>query len=145
MTRASTILLAALLLSGCSNMGLDAGPIPLEEARHAPPPELVAAVHAEPAEADETLVMGGRLWVPWGRPATYERTALRPVGSTHGVTVYAHAWDRSPLDALFVPAGEKWQGYAVVIGQSGPAATAGEGAAGAAGEHTGQDEQAGEH
>ncbi|MGK7310748.1 MAG: hypothetical protein ACN0LA_00780 [Candidatus Longimicrobiales bacterium M2_2A_002] len=128
MTRAATILLAALLLSGCSNMGLDAGPIPLEEARHAPPPELVAAVHARPADADATLVMDGRLWVTWGLPATYERATLRPVGSTHGVTVYAYSWDRPPLDELFVPAGEKWQGYAVVIGRSGPAATADAGA-----------------
>lgn len=145
MTRASTILLAALLLSGCSNMGLDAGPIPLEEARHAPPPELVAAVHARPADADETLVMDGRLWVPWGLPVTYEPATLRPVGSTHGITVYAYAWDRPPFDALFVPDGEKWQGHAVVIGRSGPSATAGAEAAGATGGHTGPGDQGGEH
>lgn len=119
MTRAPAILLAALLLTGCSNMGLDAGPIPLEEARQAPPPELVAAVHARPADADRTLVVDGRLWVPWGLPATYERAALRPVGSARGITVYAHSWDRSPFDALFAPADDAWQGYAAVIGDAG--------------------------
>lgn len=119
MTRVSALVLAALLLTGCSDMGLDAGPIPLEEARQAPPHDLVAAVHARPADAGETLVVDGRLWVPWGLPTAYEREALRSVGSAHGTTVYAHSWDRSPFDALFVPAAGTWQGYAAVIGRSG--------------------------
>ena len=110
---------AALLLAGCSNMGLDEGPIPLEEARHAPPTELVAAVHAVPADADAEIVMDGKLWTPWGLPSTRDRATLRPVGSTHGVTVFARAWDRSPFDAVFTPTDQGWQGYAQVIGLSG--------------------------
>lgn len=119
MTRSLVILSSAFLLAGCSNMGLDEGPIPLEEAMHAPPTELVVAVHSVPADADAEIVMDGRLWVPWGLPSERDRATLRPVGSTHGVTVFAYSWDRSPFDAVFTPGDDGWQGHAPIIGRSG--------------------------
>ena len=108
-----------MLLAGCSNMGLDEGPIPLEQARQSPPPELVAAVHARPADAGEEIIIDGRLWVPWGAPAEHDTAELRSVGSAHGVTVYARAWDRSPFDALFTRDADLWQRHAPIFDRSG--------------------------
>lgn len=130
MKRAPLLALAALLAAtGCRDMGLS-GNLPLDEAERMAPPALVAAVFARaPAEAEE-IIIDGRLWVPWGLPAEMDADDLRPVGSTHGITVYARAWDRSPYDALFAPHDRAgWQGYAPVIGRSGG------GAAGAPGNH----------
>ncbi len=79
MKRASASLLLATLL-GCANMGLDGAP-PLEEAQIAPPPELVAAVHASTPGAEEEIIFDGGLWVPWGLPDDLLATDLRPVGS----------------------------------------------------------------
>lgn len=124
MKRASTIALAALLaLAGCRDMGL-AGNGPLERAEQMAPAELVTAVHA-PTAGDAEVVMDGRLWVPWGVPTAGDALDLRPVGSAHGVTVYARYWDRSPYDEIFTrdDAGD-WQGHAPVIGHGGGAATA---------------------
>ena len=118
MKRALTPLLAGLLAAGCGYVGLEGAP-PLDEARQMRPTDLVAAVHAEPAGGDAELVMAGRLWVPWGRPMDMAGTGIRPVGSTHGTTVYAYSWDRAPFDALFVPADDAWQGYAPIIGRPG--------------------------
>ena len=108
----------AFLLAGCADMGV--GPIvALEEAERLPPTELVAAVHAAPAAPDPEIIVAGRLWVPWGRPAELAPGELRSVGSFHGTTVYAWAWDRAPFDALFTRHDGEWQGYASVIGRSG--------------------------
>ena len=118
MKRVSAIALLTLVLPACANLGLD-DLAPLEEAEQMAPPELVAAVHAIPPSADAEIVVDGRLWVPWGLPVEHDPTGLRPVGSTHGTTVYAYAWDRSPFDALFVRHEGEWQGHAAVIGRSG--------------------------
>ena len=107
-------------LAGCTDLGLE-GNVPLEEARHAPLSELVAAVHGQP-DADEALVMAGQLWVPWGLPVPGDRLELRPIGSVRGVTLHARAWDRAPFDALFAPEAGEWQGHAPVIGGGGPTA-----------------------
>ena len=123
MKRVSAIALVTLVLPACANLGLD-DLAPLEEAEQMTPPELVAAVHARPPSADEEIVVDGRLWVPWGLAAPMDPAGLRPVGSAHGTTVYAHGWDRSPYDALFVRQGDGWQPHAPVIGRSGRAAAA---------------------
>jgi hypothetical protein len=118
MKRAPVAALVALLaLAGCRDMGL-AGNLPLEEAERMPPPALVAAVFAESPAGGEDLVIDGRLWVPWGLPVALDAGELRAVGSSHGRTVHARAWDRSPYDALFIPADtDGWQGHAPVIGR----------------------------
>ena len=121
MQRVSTALLAVVLFTGCENLGLDAAPIPLDEARHAAPPELVATVHAD-GEGPGELVVDGRLWVPWGLPVEHDAAALRPVGSTRGLTVYARIWDRAPYDALLTATPAAWQPHAPILGGSGPAA-----------------------
>lgn len=118
MKRASAVLTLAVL-AGCTDLGLE-GNVPLEQARHAPPAELVAAVHGQAADAAEGVVMAGRLWVPWGLPVAGDRLELRPVGSVHGVTLHARAWDRPPFDALFAREAGEWQGHAPVIGGGGP-------------------------
>ena len=125
MTRASTILMIALLATGCST-GLE-GNIPLDEAEHMAPAELVTAVHAPAGVEPAEVVMDARLWVPWGAPLDAGVTELRSVGSTHGVTLLARGWDRAPYDALFtqVDAGH-WQEYAPVIGRAGTADAAAE-------------------
>ena len=115
----ATLALTALLVAGCGpDLGLE-GTVPLEEARQAPPSELVAMVHAPPPVADEQIVVNGRLWVPWGLPVEMASDALRSVGSAHGTTVHARWWDRSPYDALFARHDGAWQGYAPVFGRSG--------------------------
>lgn len=119
MKRLLTPLLAGLLASGCGQLGLDGVP-PLDVAAHAAPGDLVAAVHAPPADTGEEMVVDGRLWVPWGTQLEMNAASLRPVGSTHGVTVYARAWDRAPFDAVFAGSGSGWwQAYAPVIGRTG--------------------------
>lgn len=118
MKRVSAIALLTLVLPACANLGLE-NPEPLDQAEHATPPELVAQVHALPPSADEELVMDGTLWVPWGLPGGVDPAGLRPVGSTHGVTVYARAWDRSPYDAIFTRRDGEWQLHAPVFGRSG--------------------------
>ena len=123
MKRVSTIALLTLVLPACANLGLDEL-APLDEAEHMAPSELVATVHAVPPSADREIVVDGRLWVPWGMPAEMDPAELRPVGSAHGTTVYAHAWDRSPYDALFVPQDGEWQRHAPVIGGAGAAPAA---------------------
>lgn len=116
MRRAPTAALVALLAVGCTDLGLE-GNIPLEEAERKPPSELVAAVFGPTDAPAGELIADGRLWVPWGRPGAFDDADLRPVGSTHGLTVHARAWDRPPYDALFVPTDHAgWQGYAPVIG-----------------------------
>jgi hypothetical protein len=112
------IALLTLALPACGGIGLDGAP-PLEEAEQNPPPELVATAHALPPAADAEIIVDGRLWVPWGLPVAMDAGALRSVGSAHGMTVYARAWDRSPLDALFARQDGGWQGYAPVIGGGG--------------------------
>ena len=114
MKRVPVALLMTISLAGCTNLGLDGAP-PLDEARSAPAPELVAEVHARPGSGTE-IVIDGTLWVPWGAPGEHDGTGLRAVGSTHGLTVYARGWDRAPFDALFAaePSGA-WQEYAPVI------------------------------
>ena len=117
MKRAFAIATATLLLAGCQDVGLS-GNLPLEDAAHAAPSELVAAVHTDGAE-DETVALDGRLWVPWELPRLLDAGALRPVGSVQGLTVHVRSWDRSPYDALFIPTvADEWQGYAPVIGHS---------------------------
>ncbi|MFW5947119.1 MAG: hypothetical protein ACOCUW_01390 [Gemmatimonadota bacterium] len=103
-----------LALAGCDT-GLE-GNVPLQEAEHGAPLPLVAEVHARPEAPAGEVIMDGRLWVPWGRPAEQDDGGLRSVGSSHGATVFARAWDRAPYDALFLrtDAGA-WQGYAPVI------------------------------
>ena len=123
MKRALIPLLAGLLVSGCGYLGLD-DLAPLDEAERMAPTDLVAAVHAPPADAGAELVMAGQLWVPWGRATDRAERGIRPVGSTHGTTVYAHSWDRAPFDALFVATDGRWQGYAPVIGRPGAAPAA---------------------
>ncbi|MDX1673810.1 MAG: hypothetical protein R3314_03315 [Longimicrobiales bacterium] len=120
MKRALTPLLAGLMVSGCGYLGLD-DVAPLDEAEALAPSDLVAAVHARPADAGAELVMAGQLWVPWGRVMDMADTGIRPVGSTHGTTVYARSWDRAPFDAVFVATDDRWQGYAPVIGRPGAA------------------------
>lgn len=110
------------VVTGCTT-GLDGAP-PLDEAEHAPPPELVAQVHALPDTAADDVIVDGRLWVPWGLPADLRGAVLRPVGSAHGLTVYARAWDRSPYDELFARRDGEWRRYAPVIGRSGAAPAA---------------------
>ncbi len=112
------VALLTLALPACGSIGLDQVR-PLEEATHAPPPELVAEVHALPPTADAEVIVDGRLWVPWGAPTEMDAAELRSVGSAHGMTVYARAWDRSPLDELFARHDGEWQRYAPVIGRSG--------------------------
>ena len=124
MKRVPTLLLTALFLPGCGGWMIE-DVRPLEEAAHAAPPELVAAVHETPPDADETVIVDGRLWVPWGPAVEMAPTGLRSVGSTHGITIHARAWDRSPFDDLFVADGDLWQGYAPVIGRSNAGAAAG--------------------
>lgn len=119
MKRAPAAALATLLvLAGCTDLGLE-GNIPLEEARHEPPADLVAAVHGRASAEDGDVVMAGRLWVPWGLPVDGELMDLRPVGSVHGVTLYARSWDRPPFDALFARQGVQWQGHAPVFTGTG--------------------------
>lgn len=135
-TSALIVVGAALLLGACQDLGLP-GNIPAEEARRAPPSDLVAEV-IRPVEAEAMqLVMDGRLWVPSGRPRAMDPDQLRPVGSAAGRTVYGRTWDERPYGALFVrlpaadPAAagtareamearlEQWQEFAPVIGQQG--------------------------
>ncbi len=141
MTRASILMItaAALLAVACRDLGLP-GNIPEEQARRAPPPELVAEVIGPAPEEVTRLVVDGRLWVPQGRPAPRDPGELRPVGATAGMTVYARAWDERPFRAVFTRAPitapdeaptakaamearrEHWQEYAPVAGLVGRAA-----------------------
>ncbi len=123
MKRAAAIALLSLVLPACGNLGLDGAP-PLNEAEHAPPPALEAAVHARMANPDDQVVVDGRLWVPWGLPETIDAGQLRSVGSARGRTIYARSWDRSPYDQLFTRTDGEWQRYAPVIGRSGGTAAA---------------------
>lgn len=118
MKRAAAIVLLSLVLPACGNLGLDGAP-PLQEAEHAPPPDLAAAVHARHANPDDQVVVDGRLWVPWGLAPRIDADQLRSVGSASGQTVYAQSWDRSPYDELFTRTDGEWQRYAPVIGRSG--------------------------
>lgn len=120
MRRLPTIaLILPLAAAGCADLGLD-GNIPLDDATAAAPSELVAAAHAAPVTPTDDVVVDGRLWVPWGRPAEKRPDALRPVGSAGGVTVYAHAWDAAPLETLFTRTESgAWQPYAPVHGSAG--------------------------
>lgn len=140
MDRTWTIaLLGVLAAVGCENMGLDyAGPA--EEARHRSPPELVAAVMHTDTASQEKLIVGGRAWTPSGGPQALDEAGLRPVGSSHGQTVYARGWDRPPYDQLFVRLDEEtrsgagladraqrneWQRYLPVVGGDGPVPSTG--------------------
>jgi hypothetical protein len=137
MTRTFMLLFGlALLPAGCRDLGLP-GNVPEQEARTAPPPELVAQVMTPAEREDVRLVVDGRLWVPTGMPMPRGEGQLRPVGATAGQTVYARAWDERPYRAIFtrveMPAPEAaataraamdarlvyWQEYAPVIGQRG--------------------------
>lgn len=122
-------LFGVLALAGCQNMGLyDAGPE--EDAVVAPPPELVAAVHASsPEMARQPLIVDGRKWVPAGTPLALGDGEVRPVGSAAGQTVYARSWDEAPYDALFTRDGDRWLSYAPVLGGGSSAGPAGAGAA----------------
>lgn len=119
MKRARAAALAVpLVLAGCQDLGLE-GNHPVQEAAQAAPSELVVAVRARPDAEVATVIVDGRLWVPWGRPEPLDPDGLRPVGSYQGATLYVRSWDRSPFDAVFAEtvAGE-WQGHAPVIGHA---------------------------
>jgi hypothetical protein len=139
MKRTAMFLLGlTVLLAGCRDLGLP-GNVPAEEARTAPPPELVAQVMAPAEQEHLRLVVDGRLWMPQGMPVTHIAGELRPVGATAGQTVYARAWDERPYRAIFTrvempPAEEAmtaraameagldhWQQYSPVIGRRGRA------------------------
>lgn len=104
MNRSMIPLLALLAAVACENMGLDyAGPA--EDARHRPPPELVAAVIAPATTAEEReLIMDGRMWMPARAPLALEEEDVRPIGSANGRTVYTRSWDQPPYDRLFIRA-----------------------------------------
>lgn len=125
MTRARAAALAVpLVLAGCQDLGLE-GNQPLQVAEQAAPSELVVAVHARADAREATVIVDGRLWVPWDRPEALDPDRLRPVGSYQGVTLYVRSWDRPPFDEVFAETvtGE-WQGHAPVIAHA-PGAGAG--------------------
>lgn len=131
MNRRSTIALLGIVAAvGCENMGLDyAGPE--GEARVRQPSDLVAAA-MEPADSVERpgLVIDGRLWVPSGVPRTLDESAVRPIGSAGGQTVYARGWDEAPYDEIFTATDQGgWRSYLPVIGGGAPRGSAGGGAA----------------
>jgi hypothetical protein len=117
MKRARAAALAVpLVLAGCRDLGLE-GNQPLETWETGAISELVTSLHTHQAAAEASVIVDGRLWVPWDRPQPLDQERLRPVGSYQGATLYVRSWDRSPFDDVFAEtvAGE-WQGHAPVIG-----------------------------
>ena len=144
------VLLGAVALAGCENMGLEyAGAA--EEARVNAPTALVAAVHPQVAESEwPPLIVDGTRWVSAGAAVAVDEVDVRPVGSASGTTVYARSWDTPPYDELFTRgagaamAAGQWRSYLPVIGHSGTnRGSGGHDASPAAGSGAAADEGAG--
>lgn len=106
-SKAVGIACAAMYLSGCSAIGLEAleDLRELEEAKYALPKPVVqptVRLAPQPPEGIEGRVfeVNDRLWQATATEYALPTSFVRPVGTVEGVQLNAFAWDQPPYDRL---------------------------------------------
>jgi hypothetical protein len=112
--RAALVILAGVVVAGCETKGQN---LPRQEAEQRFPLEpiefhTVGHPDSPPQPARPPIMAFDRAWMPHGGAQRIPAHALRSVGSTQGIALFAATWDEPPYSRLLTPLGEDlWLEY----------------------------------